>query len=320
MIGGIAHRRHAARHVAIRGRAYLHAPHHRRRIGGADTRRCCCRWPSPILVTRMSRPHDMSAADHEPGVRPSARARRHGGHPDRARHHPRHAELRVPRHGGRTAPQAPSPPSSAATPRRLPQPRRPSPSPRRASSASCPGTMSKPSMPWDSRWATGLIPLVDRAQGGELHGPHQGRAQEAVAGARLPGAARAHPRQPRARSRTPTASPCSARRSANPRSSPTASSPSIPARSRARCPDPRPRTRHSASMRCGSSKTRRDQAQAQGYTVVDAEQRHRHPPEPLAAIARARAPRPRGSAAASRTVSARARRSWSRIWCRRSCP
>ncbi len=41
-----------------------------------------------------------------------------------------------------------------------------------------------------------LIPLVDRNQGGQADGADQRRAQKAFPGARLPGAGRAHPRQP----------------------------------------------------------------------------------------------------------------------------
>ena len=51
-----------------------------------------------------------------------------------------------------------------------------------------------------------LIPLVDQAQDGELLRAHQGDPQQVRAGDRLPAAADAHPRQPRARARTRTAS------------------------------------------------------------------------------------------------------------------
>src|SRR6202030_2035699 len=73
-----------------------------------------------ILVTRVSRPHDMSQQIMSQVF----------GHA-----------------------RAPSPPPGVVPPRRSPRPPRPSPPRRPASSASCPGTTSSPSTPWDSKSA-----------------------------------------------------------------------------------------------------------------------------------------------------------------------
>ena len=100
-----------------------------------------------ILVTRVSRPHDMSQQIMSPGAGPAAGARRDRRHTDAARHHSRHAESRVPGDGGRLRGRRIFPRASARPPRRR---RRWRPAARRGgtppSSASCRGTTSSRSI------------------------------------------------------------------------------------------------------------------------------------------------------------------------------
>jgi flagellar biosynthesis protein FlhA len=124
-----------------------------------------------ILVTRVSRPHDMSQQIMAQVLgSPALGSRRH---PDAARHHSGHAERRVPEHGGglcaagayflskRRAAQAAA--AAAARPR---DPR-----------------SEQRELSWDDvepvdliglEVGYRLIPLVDRAQGGELMGRIKG--------------------------------------------------------------------------------------------------------------------------------------------------
>ena len=127
-----------------------------------------------ILVTRVSRPHDMSQQIMSQVFGHARALGVTAGILTLARHHSRHAEFRVSGHGRRMrGGRVRSPPSAVPT-RRPPRPRRPSP-PR------CPSEQRE--LSWDdveSVDAVGLevgyrlIPLVDRAQGGELMGRIKG--------------------------------------------------------------------------------------------------------------------------------------------------
>ena len=115
-----------------------------------------------------------------------------------------------------------------------------------------------------------LVPLVDKNQGGDLLARIRGVRRKLYAGARLPRAGRAHPRQPGAAAERLSHQ---SRRRAGGRGRDL---------SRARARDqsgPRVRQarrasrraiRRSAWKRCGSSRRAREHAQTLGYTVVDA--------------------------------------------------
>ena len=131
---------------------------------------------------------------------------------------------------------------------------------------------------WDDVEPVDLIGLevgyrLDSARrpqsGRRAHGPHQGRAQEAVRGTRLPGAGRAHPRQSGARAQSYRITILGA---------PVGESEVFPDRELAINPGQvSGRLQGSATKdpafgldAVWIEKARREQAQAQGYTVVDA--------------------------------------------------
>ncbi len=151
-------------------------------------------------------------------------------------------------------------------------------------------------------------------------GPHARRAPQAVAGARLPGARGAHPRQPRAARRTLTASISAACRSAKASSIRSASWRINPGRvfgTGAGHRHARSGLRHGGGLdRARGARPRADARLHRGRS----EHRHRHPPELHHPDACARAARPRGSPAPAEQCRQDGARSWSRIWCRSVLP
>ncbi len=127
-----------------------------------------------ILVTRVSKPHDMSQQIMSQVLGQPRALAVTAGILDAARHHSGHAQSRVPDHGGGVRRRRLQPEQRGA-PRRRPRPRR------RRSRRRLPTEQRE--LSWDDvepvdalglEVGYRLIPLVDRAQGGELMGRIKG--------------------------------------------------------------------------------------------------------------------------------------------------
>ena len=127
-----------------------------------------------ILVTRVSRPARHEPANHGANVRSAACPGGHQRHTDVARHHSGNAQSGVPDNGRRLRHRRVCLEQAARRRPGPPPPLRSLRPPCRPNNGNCPGTTSSRSTSSASRSVIGLIPLVDRAQGGELMGRIKG--------------------------------------------------------------------------------------------------------------------------------------------------
>ena len=165
-----------------------------------------------------------------------------------------------------------------------------------------------------------LIPLVDTGQDGELLRRIKAIRQEVRAGHRLPAAAGAHSRQPRACAQRLPRSRSRASRSAQGECHPGMYLAINPGRSTGTLPGIADHAiRRSACRRSGSKRRSATPRRRFGYTVVDRRHRGRDASFDRRSRTCCGAARPPGSAGIARPGRQGGRRSWSRTSCPSCC-